>query len=118
MMLLNTENLDYESLNDNLRRLCHERRQNYRQGQCRLPGGIIVVLGLGAKEQKLVGFFPCTGMHGGKLFLRSACTDIKFPDQVTALKFHPLRNILPCLPAYFLVMVRLRLSAGCQTACP
>lgn len=47
-------------------------------------GGIIVVLGLEAKEQKLVGFFPCTGMHGGKLFLRSACTDIKFPDQVTA----------------------------------
>lgn len=47
-------------------------------------GGVIVVLGLHAKPQKIVGFFPCTGMHGGKLFLRSDCKDITFPGQVTS----------------------------------
>ena len=47
-------------------------------------GGVIVVLGLEAKDKKIVGFFPCTGMHGGKMFLRSDCKDVKFPSQVTA----------------------------------
>lgn len=46
-------------------------------------GGIIVVLGLGVKDKAIVGFFPCTGMHGGKMFLRSDCRDVKFPGQVT-----------------------------------
>ena len=47
-------------------------------------GGVIVVLGLEAKDKKIVGFFPCTGMHGGKMFLRSECKNVKFPSQVTA----------------------------------
>lgn len=47
-------------------------------------GGVIVVLGLEAKNKKIVSFFPCTGMHGGKMFLRSDCKDVKFPSQVTA----------------------------------
>ena len=47
-------------------------------------GGLIVVLGLGDKDRRIVGNFPCTGMHGGKMILRSSCSDIKFPDQVTA----------------------------------
>ena len=47
-------------------------------------GGVIVVLGLHAGEQPIVGNFPCTGMHGGKVFLRSDCRDVRFPDQVTA----------------------------------
>ena len=47
-------------------------------------GGVIVVLGLKANTDKLVGFFPCTGMHGGKMFLRSDCKNVKFPGQVTA----------------------------------
>lgn len=47
-------------------------------------GGVIVVLGLEAKDKKIVGFFPCTGMHGGKMFLCSDCKDVKFPSQVTA----------------------------------
>ena len=47
-------------------------------------GGVIVVLGLEAMDNKIVGFFPCTGMHGGKIFLRSDCKDVKFPSQVTA----------------------------------
>ena len=45
-------------------------------------GGIIAVLGLEAKDKKIVGFFPCTGMHGGKMFLRSDCKDVQFPGQV------------------------------------
>lgn len=47
-------------------------------------GGKIIVLGLNAKDKKIVGYFPCTGMHGGKIYLRSDCSDIVFPDQVEA----------------------------------
>lgn len=46
-------------------------------------GGIIIVLGLDRGGERIVGDFPCTGMHGGKLFLRSACEDIVFPAQVS-----------------------------------
>lgn len=49
-------------------------------------GGVIVVLGLDIGNKKIVGNFPCTGMHGGKMFLRSDCKDVKFPSQVTAKK--------------------------------
>ena len=47
-------------------------------------GGIIVVLGLESGGKRIVGNFPCTGMHGGKMFLRGDCRGIKFPSQVTA----------------------------------
>ncbi len=47
-------------------------------------GGIIIVLGLNDNGKHIVGNFPCTGMHGGKLFLRGTCDNIKFPKQVTA----------------------------------
>ena len=47
-------------------------------------GGVIIVLGLGADNKKIVGNFPCTGMHGGKMFLRSTPEGITFPKQVTA----------------------------------
>ncbi|MBQ6042802.1 MAG: glutamate synthase [Clostridia bacterium] len=45
-------------------------------------GGLIMVLGLGIGEKRIVGDFPCTGMHGGKMILRSDCRDICFPGQV------------------------------------
>lgn len=45
-------------------------------------GGIIIVLGLSGGERPIVSNFPCTGMHGGKLFLRSDCEGIHFPHQV------------------------------------
>ncbi len=45
-------------------------------------GGVIVVLGLGSEDRPIVGNFPCTGMHGGKMFLRSACEQVRFPAQV------------------------------------
>ncbi len=47
-------------------------------------GGVIIVLGLLVPYGKIVGYFPCTGMHGGKMFLRSECKDVVFPEQVTA----------------------------------
>ena len=47
-------------------------------------GGVIVVLGLSDDDRRIVGNFPCTGMHGGKMILRSDCSDIALPDQVTA----------------------------------
>lgn len=45
-------------------------------------GGLIVVLGLDSKGP-IVSNFPCTGMHGGKMLLRSDCKDIKLPPNVT-----------------------------------
>ena len=47
-------------------------------------GGLIAVLGLGRGERPIVGDFPCTGMHGGKVILRSDCSDISFPANVNA----------------------------------
>ncbi len=45
-------------------------------------GGTIIVLGLEDSDRPIVGNFPSTGMHGGKMFLRSDCRDIIFPSQV------------------------------------
>lgn len=47
-------------------------------------GGKIIVLGLGACGRGIIGNFPCTGMHGGKMYLRGDCTTLSFPRQVTA----------------------------------
>ena len=52
-------------------------------------GGVIIVLGLHEDGKPIVSNFPCTGMHGGKLFLRSACRDVAFPKQVTARRAGP-----------------------------
>ncbi len=49
-------------------------------------GGVIIVLGLHTDGKPIVGNFPCTGMHGGKLYLRSDCKNVAFPKQVTAKK--------------------------------
>ena len=47
-------------------------------------GGVIVVLNLRTPEDRIVGFFPCAGMHGGKVFLRSDCRGVVFPEQGSA----------------------------------
>ena len=52
-------------------------------------GGILVVLGLHTDGRPIVSNYPCTGMHGGKLFLRSDCRDLRFPKQVTARPASP-----------------------------
>lgn len=56
-------------------------------------GGTIIVLGL--EGGQITGFFPCTGMHGGRVFLRSGCRGLSFPSQVTARAAGPeeLREI-------------------------
>ena len=48
-------------------------------------GGVIVVLNLDEPEKECVGLFPCTGMHGGIMYLRSDCSGVTFPEQVTAV---------------------------------
>ena len=47
-------------------------------------GGLILVLGLHQDGKPIASNFPCTGMHGGKLFLRSDCKNILLPKQVIA----------------------------------
>lgn len=47
-------------------------------------GGIIIVLGIGAHGRRIVGDFPCAGMHGGEMYLRGACEGVTFPEQVSA----------------------------------
>lgn len=47
-------------------------------------GGLIVVLGLHEDGKPIVGAFPCTGMHGGKMVLRGSVDEIKFPSQTNA----------------------------------
>jgi len=47
-------------------------------------GGTIAVLGLGRGERPIVGNFPCTGMHGGRMILRSDCRGVIFPANVIA----------------------------------
>ena len=46
-------------------------------------GGTILVLGLHTDGRPIVHFFPCTGMHGGKMVFRGDVSSIRFPDQVT-----------------------------------
>lgn len=46
-------------------------------------GGLILVLGLHTDGQPVVHFFPCTGMHGGKMVFRGDVSNIRFPDQVS-----------------------------------
>ena len=65
-------------------------------------GGLIIVLGLHTDGRPIVSNFPCTGMHGGKLFLRSKCEDVLFPEQVTPRAATPedLEEITGCLKEY------------------
>ncbi len=47
-------------------------------------GGVIIVLGLTDDPRPIVSNFPCTGMHGGRLYIRSDCKKILLPKQVIA----------------------------------
>lgn len=47
-------------------------------------GGLIIVLGLHADEKPAIGDFPCTGMYGGKMFVRSCgIKNVRFPNQIS-----------------------------------
>lgn len=52
-------------------------------------GGLIIVLGLNNYKKPIVGNFPCTGMHGGKMILRGSAEGIKFPGQTTTRSASP-----------------------------
>ncbi len=48
-------------------------------------GGLIIVLGLDNQkfdQDRIIGNFPCRGMHGGKLIIRDECIKDDFPQQV------------------------------------
>ena len=45
-------------------------------------GGKIIVLGLCDDGKPNVSNFPCTGMLGGKMYLRSVCKVLRLPDKV------------------------------------
>jgi len=49
-----------------------------------LAGGLIVVLGLGVEDEQPVGNFTGTGMHGGKIFIRTKANLAALPAQVSA----------------------------------
>ncbi|MBR2521660.1 MAG: hypothetical protein IKE61_00815 [Coriobacteriales bacterium] len=65
-------------------------------------GGIIIVLGLTKGDAPIIGNFPCTGMHGGKVFIRSDCSDIDFSNTVHALPAtaEDIKGIEPFLKEY------------------
>lgn len=65
-------------------------------------GGVIVVLGLHGDGKPIVGNFPCTGMHGGKMFLRARPEEIRFPGQVTARPAtgEDMEEMMPYLSRY------------------
>ena len=65
-------------------------------------GGVIVVLNLYQPQEKCVGFFPCTGMHGGKMYLRSTCENVVFPQQVTVRPAadEDLEELSACIKEY------------------
>ena len=46
-------------------------------------GGLIIVLGRNTDGKPIVGNFPCTGMHGGKVVLCGSVEGVTFPSQVT-----------------------------------
>ena len=64
-------------------------------------GGVIIVLGLNS-DKNTVGNFPCTGMHGGKMFLRGGCKGVTFPKNVhaTAATKENLDEIYPYIKEF------------------
>lgn len=66
-----------------------------------LAGGLIVVLGMGNTDVP-VGNFTGTGMHGGRIFIRTNKELTGLPAQVTAeiASKEALGEILPCLSEF------------------
>ena len=65
-------------------------------------GGLIVVLGLDRGDRPIVGNFCGTGMHGGRMFLRTDTLPPDLPKQVKAAKATPedLEEIVPYLQEF------------------
>ena len=49
-------------------------------------GGIIIVLGIGYENNAPVGYFCGTGMHGGKIYLRTKNLPKDLPGQIAVKK--------------------------------
>ncbi len=49
-------------------------------------GGVIVVLGIGSEDRQCVGDFTATGMHGGKIYVRSRFVPVDLPAWVETHK--------------------------------
>lgn len=47
-------------------------------------GGLIIVLGMNTDGKPIVGDFPCTGMHGGKMILRGDISSVRLPKQAAS----------------------------------
>ena len=62
-------------------------------------GGIVAVLGTHTDGKPIVGNFPCTGMHGGKLYLRGDISGIDFPANVcvSEMSRQDLEELMPYL---------------------
>lgn len=58
-------------------------------------GGIIVVLGIGSEDRKCIGDFTATGMHGGKIYVRSRFLPDDLPAQVQAQKVTDKSELSP-----------------------
>jgi glutamate synthase domain-containing protein 3 len=67
-----------------------------------LAGGLIVVLGIGLEEDVPVGNFTGTGMHGGKIFIRTDRELTGLPEQVTTAiaSADDLQEILPYISEF------------------
>ena len=65
-------------------------------------GGLILVLGLGHEDRAPYNYFCGTGMHGGKIVVRSDYIPENLPDQVVPhdLDQAGLEDILPHLERY------------------
>ncbi len=60
-------------------------------------GGIIVVLGLGLEGKPITGDFTGTGMHGGKIYLRTDTLPHDLPPQVIASEVSDFSELAPIL---------------------
>lgn len=59
-------------------------------------GGLIVVLGLGAEEQPIVGNFCGTGMNAGEMYLRTNLLPPNLPPQVKAERLDGVTDPYVC----------------------
>ncbi|MDR0951545.1 MAG: glutamate synthase [Oscillospiraceae bacterium] len=49
-------------------------------------GGVIIALGLGVPEDKILGYFCGTGMHGGKIFVRCNEFSARVSEQISVAR--------------------------------
>ncbi len=58
-------------------------------------GGRIVILGIGCEDRQCVGDFTATGMHGGKIYLRSRFVPDDLPPQVEVSRVTDKSELAP-----------------------